>query len=74
MAEFFADGFDELSELIRDGLEDEVVGGGVAELGDAEAALEAGDAVEAVVGFVFLDDAPEVVTLDSPLTGITHGF
>lgn len=48
--------------------------GGIAKFIDAEAALEAGDAVETVVDFVFLDDAPEIVALNSPFASVAHSF
>ena len=72
MAMVAAGGFNQAGELIGDRAENQVVGRGVVELVNAEAALEAGNAVEAVVGFVFADNTPEVVALDPPLAGVAH--
>ena len=67
-----AGGFNQAGELIGDGAEDQVVGRGVVEFVNAEAALESGDAVEAVVSFVFADNTPEVVAFNSPFAGVAH--
>ena len=72
MTHLLADRLDELRDGVAARLQDEVVRRRVAEFFDAEAALEARDAVEAMFRLVFLDDAPEIVALDSPLAGVAH--
>ena len=74
MAEFFADSFDGFSEEIFGAVEDEIVGGSIAEFCATETTFELGNAVETVSFFFWADDAPEVVAGDAAFSGFLHGF
>ena len=74
MSNFLTHCLDHPVNSVASRFQDEVVGGSVFILGDAETALEAGDAVKAVMNISLLDDAPEIIALSSPLAGVAHSL
>ena len=58
VAVVFASSFDKFGELVFEGVQNKIVGGGVFKFCAAKTAFEFTDAVEAVGSFVLTDDAP----------------